>query len=94
MNNRDKFFTIFIALLIIVILLFIFYKTEKEFNIEDRCGPIVNMISHTIPSDSSCQTRCKQQCDTAEMEYSRNNFIKAAAGCNTCTCYCKEGFLK
>lgn len=94
MNRRDKFILIFIGLLIVVILLILFSQKEKEFDIQDRCGPIVNMISHTIPSDASCKIRCKQKCDTVEMSYSKHIFVEVDAGCHTCTCYCKEGFLK
>ena len=94
-NLKGKYMWISIAALVVVIVVLVIFIPGKEtsFNIKDRCGPIMNFISHTIESESICKTRCKSQCDTQELKYSRVEFEKADIGCNTCDCFCREGLF-
>ncbi|MCK5282031.1 MAG: hypothetical protein KAK00_01350 [Nanoarchaeota archaeon] len=78
------------ALVILVILVLIIPGKEKSFEIKDRCGPIMNLISHTIADEPRCQTQCKAKCKTLDLEFSRIEFEKKEAGCHTCICFCKE----
>ena len=85
----------FIAVLaiLIVALLVLIPGKEKSFEIKDRCGPIMNLMSHTIQDKSACETRCKSQCETMESRYSRIEFQEREIGCHSCTCFCRESFL-
>ena len=98
MGNRLKNYLIwaFIVILVIFIvaLVLVIPGKEKSFEIKDRCGPIMNLISHTIQDESVCKTRCKSQCGTMELAYSRIDFKKYEVGCNSCTCFCKEGMFR
>ena len=86
---------IFIAVLAILIaaILVLMPGKEKSFEIKDRCGPIMNLISHTIQDESVCKTRCKSQCETMELRYNRIEFQEREIGCHSCTCFCRESFL-
>lgn len=75
---------------LIVILLILIPGKEESFEIKDRCGPIMNLISHTIQDGSVCKTRCKSQCETMELIYNRIEFQEREIGCHSCTCFCKE----
>ena len=82
------------ALLVIIgIILALLPESQKSFDIKDRCGPIMNLISHTIQSEAVCETRCKSQCKTLDLTYSKVNFVEAEVGCHKCTCFCKEPFF-
>lgn len=77
-------------IILIIIIAGIMPGKEKSFEIKDRCGPIMNMISHTIPNKDVCKTRCSSQCETMELSFSRISFQEAMAGCHSCTCFCKK----
>ena len=81
----------FIALLVLIIIIMLPTKNkEASFKIEDRCGPIANMISHTIANEDSCKAQCRVYCEVKEKEFSKVDFAENAAGCNNCTCFCKS----
>ncbi|MBW2975367.1 hypothetical protein KY366_06630, partial [Candidatus Woesearchaeota archaeon] len=82
----------FLILLIITIILLIPSK-ERSFEIKDRCGPIMNLISHTIKDEAVCKTRCRSQCETIDLKYSRVEFQSMEIGCHSCTCFCKKGLF-
>ncbi|MEA2036430.1 MAG: hypothetical protein U9O94_02900 [Nanoarchaeota archaeon] len=84
----------FIALLVVfIIVILMFPGKEESFDIKDRCGPIMNLISHTIQDETACQTQCKSQCGTKDMKYSRVEFEEMELGCHSCTCFCKKGLV-
>ncbi len=66
---------------------------EESFEIKDRCGPIMNFISHTVQDESACEMRCKSQCGIKELKYSRVEFKERSVGCNLCKCFCKKSFF-
>jgi len=86
---------VFIAVLVILIVAFLVLipGKEKSFEIKDRCGPIMNLISHTIQDESVCKTRCKSQCETMELRYNRIEFQEREIGCYSCACFCRESLF-
>ena len=84
-------------LIIIVILLTVIavaisinpLKKEVSFELKDQCGPIMNMISHSIGTESACMAKCKLQCEVKDLSFSRVEFKINMQGCNHCTCFCK-----
>jgi hypothetical protein len=93
------------ALVILIILLLVISPDKgaigfavlgsgKSFEIRDRCGPIMNYISHTIQSEGVCETRCKAQCETLDLNYKKIEFRQEEVGCNYCMCYCKDSWFK
>jgi hypothetical protein len=84
--------TIIIALAIIVIfalLLSPLFGEEVSFRIEDKCGRFVNLISHTIPDEEACATRCRNQCNSIEKGYVKAAFEESFTACHGCTCFCR-----
>ncbi len=92
-NLKDYIIWGTIACLLILILILISSGEETSFEIEDRCGPIMNLISHTVADQSVCTTRCKSQCETMKLSFGKVNFEEAKIGCHSCTCFCKEGLF-
>ena len=84
-------------LIIIVLLLIVIgavvlinpFKKEVSFGLIDRCGPIMNMVSHSIGTESACMIKCKSQCGVKDLKFSRVEFKINMQGCNNCTCFCK-----
>lgn len=62
---------------------------EKEIQIEDKCGRFVNLESHTIPDEESCNSRCRAQCMSTDMELKKADFRMAQGACNECVCHCR-----
>jgi len=93
--NKNLVIWGFIAFLFILVvaLLILIPEKEKSFEIKDRCGPIMNLISHTIQDEYVCKTRCSSQCETRELRYGRIEFQKREIGCHSCTCFCKWDFF-
>lgn len=85
--------SIFIAILAIILLavLFMFLDTgeTRSFEIEDKCGKFVNLLSHTIEDEATCKSRCRAQCQSEDMNFKKVDFEVPVQGCNKCTCYCK-----
>jgi hypothetical protein len=57
--------------------------------IEDKCGRFVNLVSHSIPNEEACETRCKSQCIARSERYRRSEFANKEPSCNSCLCYCR-----
>ena len=88
-------------LLIICVLLILFLLTAlvlfginsragiKSFEIEDKCGRFINLMSHTIEDKGKCRTRCVSQCQSESRSYYDSEFEFRESGCNYCKCYCK-----
>ena len=80
-----------IIVMLVIIGVFIasqFRHEEVVFELDDRCGPIVNMISHSIPDETSCRTNCIAKCESKDLDFKEIDFVVPEAGCNNCTCYC------
>ena len=89
---KKSHYIVIVLALVILALLFVPYTTKK-IKLEDRCGPFVNMVSHTIQSKSICETRCKSQCETIDYKLSKAVFQENTNSCNDCMCYCKKTVL-
>ena len=76
--------------LIIFLLISLLPGERKVFEIDDKCGPMMNLISHTVPDEAACRTRRRSQCGIYDMEYHKVKFEEAPVGCHTCTCTCKS----
>jgi len=89
-NNKFRLIIIILLALIIVAIIII-NPTRKEvsFNLKDRCGPIMNMISHSIGDEDACHSKCRAQCQVKDLKFSRVEFNINLQGCNNCTCFCK-----
>jgi hypothetical protein len=87
----SKIILIGILLLVWVMLMTIApdFRERKTFEIEDKCGKFVNLISHTIGDESACKTRCRAQCTSINYKYDKAEFEKSDVGCNSCICFCK-----
>jgi len=92
MNSR-KFKVVFIILLIVILgLIFFITKNSKEiitFELKDKCGKILNLISHTIETENVCKIRCHNQCKSRDYDIESYEFVKAEIGCHSCKCFCK-----
>ena len=78
----------------LVLMLLIVFTVEPNFrtvsfNIEDKCGKFVNLMSHTIEDEAACKIRCKAQCQSIDYKYKKVEFKKSDISCNSCICYCK-----
>ncbi len=82
---------IIIVLLAIILALFFIGSTRKRvsFELDDRCGPIMNMISHSIKDESVCRSKCLSQCNVKDLRFRKVEFYENPRGCNNCTCFCK-----
>ena len=98
MNDKIKrligdFRLILIGILLLVAITLIIIKpnlmAKKSFEIEDKCGQFVNLVSHTIEDKDTCRSRCRAQCISIEYKYDKVEFEKSDVGCNSCTCFCK-----
>ena len=88
--KKPKTMIVILMVIIIIVLIIINpFKKEVIFQIKDRCGPIMNMISHTIKDESSCKTQCRSQCEVKELSFKRAEFEFNPLGCNNCTCFCR-----
>jgi len=63
-------------------------REKKEIDIEDRCGPFMGSIVHTVGSEDICKMRCRAQCETNDFKYKGVKYTDGALGCNSCTCIC------
>jgi hypothetical protein len=97
---RDFKSFLIIILLVIVVVLIIFdpnitgfsigFNEKKSFEIEDKCGQFMNLLSHTINDESSCKSRCRAQCETKDYKYDSIEFKSNNISCNFCKCYCRR----
>lgn len=82
---------VLIFLVLILLIIFIVEPNFKAvtFNIEDKCGKFVNLMSHTIEDGNACKSRCRTQCQSINDAYKKVEFKKSDLGCNSCACFCK-----
>ena len=82
---------VIIALVLILLVVFTVEPNFRavSFNIEDKCGKFVNLMSHTIEDENACKSRCRAQCQSIEHAYKKVEFKKSGISCNSCICYCK-----
>jgi hypothetical protein len=81
-----------IAILVITLLSLILldpFAQVKSFQIDDKCGRFMNLMSHTINDETECVIRCKQKCISQELRYKNVDFQNTGNSCNSCTCNCK-----
>ena len=64
-------------------------QREVSFSIPDRCGPIMNMVSHSVGDEYVCRNKCLSQCEVKELKLYRSEFTRNMGGCNNCTCFCR-----
>jgi hypothetical protein len=64
-------------------------SNEIKYNIEDKCGKFMNMMSHSIPDENSCIIRCQARCESMKLTISHVEFGTFENKCNYCACYCK-----
>lgn len=76
---------VFIAILIFLGL----NSKDVSFEIQDKCGQFVNLVSHTIENEDTCKSRCRAQCGTKDLDFKKIDFIKKETECNYCKCFCK-----
>lgn len=91
MKKNPKLILIGILLLVLIMLIITKpnFREKKVFEIEDKCGKFVNLLSHTIEDKAACETRCRAQCISIGYKYNKVEFEKSNVGCNSCTCFCK-----
>jgi hypothetical protein len=94
--KRIKNPKLYLILFLVVVLAFILlinpdFKPGKSFEIEDKCGQFVNLLSHTIDDEAKCRSRCRAQCDSIDYKFGRVEFEKRANECNYCKCFCRKG---
>jgi hypothetical protein len=80
-----------IVVLLVVLIVVLINPTGKVvvIKLKDSCGPMMNLISHTIKDEDSCNYKCKAQCGTIDLELDESEFVLNPYGCHNCTCYCK-----
>ena len=82
---------ILIGILVLIMLMIAMPSSgeKKAFELEDKCGKFVNLVSHTIEDEAACETRCRAQCIGIDHKYDKVEFKESEAECNKCTCFCK-----
>ena len=89
---RELRLALIIGLAIIVAALIIIkpnFGNGQSFEIEDKCGKFVNLVSHTIGEEPTCRSRCRAQCLSMDYKYDKVEFGKSDTGCNSCKCFCR-----
>lgn len=81
---------VLLGIMFLAILYFLFFsRNYVSVNIEDKCGRFVNLFSHTIADEGTCELRCESQCDSMQMSYKKSRFSSSDSGCNKCECLCR-----
>jgi len=88
-RNHKSVMIVFLLIVIVIVMLINPFKKEVSFNLKDRCGPIMNMVSHSIGDEDACSSKCRVQCQVKDLKFSRVEFNINLQGCNNCTCFCK-----
>ena len=90
--------TIVLLIALIVLLFFIEYypdalgslaKKPKMYNVEDRCGIILDRLLHQIKDEGECRIACRNECEVRNEKFDSSEFIPKENECNVCSCYCK-----
>jgi hypothetical protein len=79
--------------LVFLFILFIFIirpltQEKKIFQIEDKCGPFMGSLVHTVANKDICEMRCTSQCDTNDFHLKKIEFVDNGLKCHDCTCIC------
>ncbi len=84
--------TLAVGALALIAILLIFssalFGKKPSFQLEDKCGKFVNLVTHTIKDEETCRMRCTSQCVSLDYSYRKTDFSENLNGCNSCTCYC------
>ena len=84
---------VLIAVMVLIVLLIVLmtanFREAKTFDIEDKCGRIVNLEQHTVPDEAACRSRCRAQCESIDYKFDKVEFQENVVGCHSCKCYCK-----
>jgi len=64
-------------------------QEKRVFNIKDECSLIVGQLIHTIKDDSTCELKCKTNCNSFDMNFDNSEFTAKKEDCNGCECTCK-----
>jgi len=92
------FLALFLTILSLILLVqFNFIKNplekislkERIFEIKDECSLIVGQLIHTIKDESTCEIKCKTNCDAFDMNFQNSEFTEKNEDCHTCKCTCK-----
>jgi hypothetical protein len=100
MANMDKFKVLKEPkVIIIAVLLAVFIGViainpgttgAVTFEIEDKCGQFLNLMSHTVQTENACKVRCTAQCQAKDLKYGSVDFEEVDSGCNKCSCNCRQ----
>ena len=93
--KKDLIIYIVIGILIVLIvgIALASFNKEYSFDIQDTCGPIMNLISHTVKDKTVCTTKCMFRCESKDLEFKKVEFYENMFGCNNCTCYCQKSIF-
>jgi len=78
-----------IALTLLIKFSGISFAKVQPFDIDDKCGQFVNLFSHTIEDEETCDSRCKSLCISKDLDFQNVNFKTVENACNSCTCFCR-----
>jgi len=87
-DSRIILIGILLLALVMLVIAILGSGEKRIFEIEDKCGKFVNLISHTIEDEAACETRCRAQCIGIDRKYDKIEFEKSGEECNSCTCFC------
>ena len=92
-RDRFKLTSIIISIIILLIVVVLFVNSNigiHSFEIEDKCGKFMNLIQHTINTETDCKTRCISKCTSSDYVLKKIEFELGTTSCNKCMCYCRE----
>ena len=88
-NHKSILIAVLLLMVVVLLVVKIGFSYEKSFEIEDKCGKFVNLVSHTIEDEDMCRFQCRAKCISQDYKYAKVEFEKRNVGCNLCTCFCK-----
>ena len=86
---NKKLIVSLVLIIVIVALVLTQFSKEKKIVINDRCGPLLKEIVHSIKDEDACKIKCVGQCTSIDMEFKRIVFKDNRPYCNDCECYCE-----
>ncbi|MFH1850064.1 MAG: hypothetical protein ABH879_07845 [archaeon] len=87
-NYKWLFIAALASLLVLIAVINVINREYIAIDIADKCGQFMNLMSHTIPTEKSCEMRCRDQCNAKNYELKDYDFTLNPAGCNSCSCKC------
>jgi len=89
--KKERIIILLVCVLIAVFLLFWFQpKNSPEIHLQDQCGSISSLVSHTIADEDTCRVRCTNQCKATKRKLSDTKFVLGQQTCNDCYCTCRD----